>query len=96
MTSFILVKNLCVARNSIWRRRHKEFCYHFAVDSKREFEGYFDELTALEQRNFWDIDKYIHGKKLRLFTTGYDFITFVEPLIRKDSMEHNFVKSYFW
>lgn len=49
-----LDKNVCIARNSIWRRRQKEYHYNFATVLRTLRDEDYDEIMTLEHRNFWD------------------------------------------
>jgi len=83
-----LTHNLCIARNSIWRRQKKEFFYHYKAHYKDSREHVFNQNVISEYRNFWERDRYLYGKRIKLYTTGYDFLKNVDPLLRRDTKEH--------
>lgn len=90
-------ENLCIARNSIWRRRQKEYYYNSTMRHRRKRTGVYNQLVALERRNFWDVGSLSSWvKELNCILLVLSFVNFVEPLYRRDSYEHSGSESYFW
>jgi hypothetical protein len=92
-----LTHNLCIARNSIWRRQKKEFFYHYKAHYKDSREHVFNQNVISEYRNFWERGSlFIWEKGSNCILLVTNFLKNVDPLLRRDTKEHNGFKPHFW